>query len=63
VVFHEVIPNDRRLKDNFSIIREEDRALLLQAKLEVEKEQNDMKWQLIADRIAQAGGDEYGVSR
>jgi hypothetical protein len=51
-----------RLKDNFSIIKAEDRQLLLEAKDEVETEMNKKKWQLIADKVKQKGGDEYSVS-
>jgi len=51
----------RRLKDNFSIIKEEDRARLLEAKDKVEKEFNEMKWTLIAETIQQEGGDLYTV--
>jgi hypothetical protein len=52
----------RRLKDNFSIIKEEDRARLLEAKDKVEKEFNEMKWTLIAETIKREGGDLYTVS-
>jgi hypothetical protein len=52
----------RRLKDNFSIIKEEDRSRLLEAKDKVEKEFNEMKWTLIAETIKQEGGDLYTVS-
>lgn len=53
----------RRLKDNFSIIRAEDRPKLLQAKEEVEVEMQKLKWQLIADKVKQKGGDAgYTVS-
>jgi len=51
----------RRLKDNFSIIKEEDRARLLEAKDKVEKEFNEMKWTLIAETIQKEGGDLYTV--
>jgi len=50
------------LKDNFSIIKAEDRKLLLEAKDEVEAEMNKKKWQLIADKVKQKGGDKYSVS-
>jgi TRAP-type C4-dicarboxylate transport system substrate-binding protein len=50
------------LKDNFSIIKAEDRQLLLEAKDEVEAEMNKKKWQLIADKVKQKGGDKYSVS-
>lgn len=53
----------RRLKDNFSIIREEDRSRLLEAKDEVEKEMIEKKWSLIAEKVKESGGDEYTVSR
>lgn len=52
----------RRLKDNFSVIREEDRSRLLEAKDEVEKEMTEKKWMLIAEKVKQSGGDEYSVS-
>ena len=52
----------RRLKDNFSIIRAEDRPKLLQAKDEVEAEMNKVKWKLIADKMKQNGGGVYSVS-
>ena len=52
----------RRLKDNFSIIREEDRSRLLLAKDKVEKEFNDMKWTLIGETIEKNGGALYTVS-
>jgi hypothetical protein len=52
----------RRLKDNFSIIKEEDRSRLLEAKDKVEKEFNEMKWTLIAETIKKEGGDLYTVS-
>jgi hypothetical protein len=52
----------RRLKDNFSIIKEEDRSRLLEAKDKVEKEFNEMKWTLIAETIKREGGDLYTVS-
>ena len=52
----------RRLKDNFSIIKAEDRPKLLQAKDEVEAETNKLKWRLIADKIKQKGGGVYSVS-
>lgn len=53
----------RRLKDNFSIIRAEDRPKLLQAKEEVEVEVQKLKWQLIRDKVKQKGGDaNYTVS-
>ena len=53
----------RRLKDNFSIIRAEDRPKLLQAKDEVEAEMNKLKWKLIRDKVKQKGGDaNYTVS-
>lgn len=50
------------MKDNFSVIKAEDRQLLLEAKDEVEAEMNAKKWQLIAERLKQKGGDEYSVS-
>lgn len=53
----------RRLKDNFSVIKEEHRPLLLAAKIEVEKEMAEKKWMLIAHRVKQSGGDSYTVSR
>ena len=52
----------RRLKDNFSIIKEEDRSRLLEAKDKVEREFNEMKWTLIAETIKKEGGDLYTVS-
>lgn len=52
----------RRLKDNFSIIKEEDRSRLLEAKDKVEREFNEMKWTLIAETIKREGGDLYTVS-
>jgi hypothetical protein len=53
---------DRRLKDNFSVIKEEDRPRLLAAKEEVERDMNEQKWQLIADKVQADGGGEYSVS-
>ncbi|GAB7332405.1 hypothetical protein MBLNU13_g04216t2 [Cladosporium sp. NU13] len=54
------LPNRyERLKDNFSIIKAEDRPKLLQAKDEVEAEMNKLKWKLIADKIKQKGGGVY----
>lgn len=53
--------SQRRLKDNFSIIREEDRSRLLDAKDEVEKEQAEQKWELIAVKVRESGGDQYTV--
>ena len=52
----------RRLKDNFSIIRAEDRPKLMQAKDEVEAEMNKLKWKLIRDKVKQKGGGDYTVS-
>lgn len=53
----------RRLKDNFSIIKAEDRPKLLEAKEEVEAEMNKLKWNLIKDKVKQKGGDAgYTVS-
>lgn len=51
-----------RLKDNFSIIKEEDRPRLLEAKDDVEREMNRKKWVLIAEKVQLAGGDKYTVS-
>lgn len=51
----------RRLKDNFSIIKEEDRPRLLEAKEKVEREMANMKWTLIADKVKASGGDQYTV--
>lgn len=53
--------NHRRLKDNFSIIREEDRGRLMKAKEEVEKEMHEKKWKIIAQKVQAAGGAEYSV--
>ena len=50
-----------RLKDNFSVIKEEDRPRLLEAKDEVEREMNRKKWVLIAEKVQMAGGDRYTV--
>jgi hypothetical protein len=50
------------LKDNFSVIKEEDRPRLLAAKEEVERDMNEQKWQLIADKVQADGGGEYSVS-
>jgi hypothetical protein len=59
----ELILEDRRLKDNFSVIKEEDRPRLLAAKEEVEREMNEQKWTLIAEKVQEdGGGGEYSVS-
>lgn len=52
----------RRLKDNFSIIKEEDRPRLLAAKDEVERGLAEKKWALIAEAVKANGGDQYTVS-
>jgi hypothetical protein len=44
------------LKDNFSVIREEDRPRLLAAKEEIEREMTEQKWKLIADKVQEDGG-------
>jgi len=62
VAYRELTLGYRRLKDNFSVIKAEDRQLLLEAKDEVEAEMNAKKWQLVAERLKQKGGDEYSVS-
>lgn len=59
----ELTQNHRRLKDNFSIIREEDRGRLMKAKEEVEKEMNEKKWKIIAQKVQADGGAKYSVSR
>jgi hypothetical protein len=59
----ELILEDRRLKDNFSVIKEEDRPRLLAAKEEVEREMGEQKWNMIAEKVqADGGGGEYSVS-
>jgi hypothetical protein len=58
----ELILEDRRLKDNFSVIKEEDRPRLLAAKEEVEREMNEQKWTLMAEKVQADGGGEYSVS-
>jgi hypothetical protein len=62
VDWFELTFEDRRLKDNFSVIKEEDRPRLLAAKEEVERDMNEQKWQLIADKVQVDGGGEYSVS-
>jgi hypothetical protein len=62
VDYNELILEDRRLKDNFSVIREEDRPRLLAAKEEIEREMTEQKWKLIADKVQEDGGGEYSVS-
>jgi hypothetical protein len=57
----ELILEGRRLKDNFSVIKEEDRPRLLVAKEEIEREMTEQKWQLIAEKIQADGGGEYSV--
>jgi len=52
-----------RLKDNFSIIKEEDRPHLLVAKDEVETSMAREKWMLIAEMVKNKGGDSYSVGR
>jgi hypothetical protein len=58
----ELILEYRRLKDNFSVIKEEDRPRLLAAKEEVEREMNEQKWTLIAEKVQADGGGGYSVS-
>ena len=48
-----------RLKSNFTVIREEDNALLLSAKREVEESFEAQKWDLVARVVAEKGGDAY----
>lgn len=54
--------NFSRLRLNFSVIKEEDRKFLLKAKLEIEKNWEKEKWERIAIKVQELGGDFYGVS-
>ncbi|KAK6432180.1 hypothetical protein LTR95_011651 [Oleoguttula sp. CCFEE 5521] len=54
------LPNRfKRLRENFSTINEEDRPFLLDAKEEVEREWQAMKWTKIAERVKEKGGEGY----
>ncbi|OQO07238.1 hypothetical protein B0A48_07808 [Cryoendolithus antarcticus] len=54
------LPNRfKRLRENFSTINEEDRPFLLDAKEEVEREWQAMKWAKIAERVKEKGGEGY----
>ena len=51
-----------RMKTNFAVINEEDKARLLLAKKEVEEAFEADKWDEIARTIEENGGDSYEVS-
>nr|OQO28482.1 hypothetical protein B0A51_03294 [Rachicladosporium sp. CCFEE 5018] len=54
------LPNRfKRLRENFSTINEEDRPFLLDAKEEIEKEWQAIKWAKIAERMKEKGGEGY----
>lgn len=48
-----------RLKSNFTVIREEDHAKLLEAKREVEESFENQKWDLVARVVKEKGGETY----
>ncbi|CAK3977487.1 Hypothetical predicted protein [Lecanosticta acicola] len=48
-----------RLKESFTVIREEDHARLLEAKREVEESFENQKWDLVARVVQEKGGDGY----
>jgi len=50
-----------RMKDNFAVVRDEDKALLLVAKKEVEEEFEAEKWNRIARAVEAKGGVLYDV--
>jgi len=50
-----------RLKSNLTIIKEEDNQKLLEAKQEVEATFEKDKWSMIAQNVAQRGGEAYKV--
>ena len=50
-----------RLKQNFVVIREDDNGHLITAKREVEKAHTDSKWEKIAKRVVELGGEKYEV--
>ncbi|EME47105.1 hypothetical protein DOTSEDRAFT_124315 [Dothistroma septosporum NZE10] len=52
-----------RLKSNFTVVREEDNALLLSAKREVEESFEAQKWDLVARVVAEKGGDTYAGTK
>ena len=57
------LPNRyQRLKDNFAIVREEDTIRIFDAKLKIEANFEDEKWDMIADHVKKHGGDTYSVS-
>ena len=49
------------MKTNFAMIREEDKPLLIQAKLEVDAAFEASKWKEIAKMIKRKGGGAYDV--
>nr|OQO29813.1 hypothetical protein B0A51_03252 [Rachicladosporium sp. CCFEE 5018] len=54
------LPNRfKRLRENFSTINEEDRPFLLDAKEEIEREWQAVKWAKIAERVKEKGGEGY----
>ncbi|EMC96835.1 hypothetical protein BAUCODRAFT_491041 [Baudoinia panamericana UAMH 10762] len=48
-----------RMMINFTVIKEEDKPKMLEAKQEIEREFEEVKWEKIAERVAEKGGDAY----
>ena len=62
VLAKSTLPNRySRMKNNFAVINEEDKARLLLAKREVEEHFEANKWDEIARVVVEHGGDEYEV--
>lgn len=57
------LPNRyERLKANFVLVRDEDNALIVEVKREVEEKFAEEKWGLIAEAVESRGGGGYDVS-
>lgn len=51
-----------RLKANFTVIKEEDSARMIESKHEVESAFEKEKWNLIAESVSEKGGEKYKVN-
>jgi len=61
VIYCKLTTPFRRLLDNFTVINEEDKPILLQAKDDVEERMAVKKWKLVAEKMQELGGDKYMV--
>lgn len=52
----------RRLKDNFCVLTQEDQRRMFVAKQKIEKDFEMNKWRMIAQSLADDGGEVYNVS-